>query len=451
MLPAIRKLKIGKGGTERLLTGNAYLWRGIKPYRLDEPTVPRNDPYASMRNVEFRYFLVIRFALIFALSMQFAIIEWKVYMLTRDPLNLGLIGLAEFIPAFCLALFAGNIVDKKEKRGMVLKCLLGYVIVGTGLFLLTWDDVMKGVPQRWVLFMMYFLVCCGGIIRAFVSPSNFSLLGLLVPRNLYVNATTWSTSAWQIGAIAGPALGGLSIAVFGVHWSMLLVLGCIFVSLFCILQIKRKPVHYKEMGETVKERLTKGLKFVWDTKVLLNAMTLDMFAVLFGGSVAMITIYANDILKVGPEGFGALRAAPAVGAFLTMMALAYRPIVTRPGIKLLAAVFGFGLCIIVFGLSKNFILSMAALFGSGMLDGISVIIRQTILQLKTPDDMRGRVSSVSSIFVGSSNELGSFESGVMARLLGPVGSVVFGGCMTLGVVVTTYIISPAMRKLDLKA
>lgn len=383
--------------------------------------------------------------------MQFAIIEWKVYMLTRDPLNLGLIGLAEFVPAFCLALFAGNIVDKKEKRGMVLKCLAGYIVIGTGLFLLTWDDIMQGVPKSWVLISIYFLVCCGGVIRAFVSPSNFSLLGLLVPRSLYINATTWSTSAWQIGAIAGPALGGLCIAAFGVHWSMLLVLGWILVAFYCILQISRKPVHYKEMGETVKERLTKGLKFVWDTKVLLNAMTLDMFAVLFGGSVAMITIYANDILKVGPEGFGALRAAPAIGAFLTVMVLAHKPIVTRAGIKLLAAVFGFGLCIILFGVSRNFILSMAALFGSGMLDGISVIIRQTILQLKTPDDMRGRVSSVSSIFIGSSNELGSFESGVAARIMGPAGSVVFGGCMTLGIVITTYIISPAMRKLDLKA
>ena len=229
------------------------------------------------------------------------------------------------------------------------------------------------------------------------------------------------------------------------------MIGFVLIALFCILHISPKPVFYKEIGETVKERLTKGLKFVWNTKVLLNAMALDMFAVLFGGSVAMMTIYANDILHVGPAGFGAMRAAPAIGAFLTLVMLAYKPIVTKPGIKLLAAVFTFGLCIILFGLSRNFLLSLAALFFSGMMDGVSVIIRQTILQLKTPDDMRGRVSSVSSIFVGSSNELGSFESGVAARIIGPVGSVVFGGCMTLGVVITTYIISPAMRKLDLKA
>jgi hypothetical protein len=232
---------------------------------------------------------------------------------------------------------------------------------------------------------------------------------------------------------------------------MLLVLFFVLVALFCILQISPKPIHYKEIGETVKQRLVQGLQFVWNTKVLLNAMALDMFAVLFGGSVAMMTIYANDILHVGPVGFGMMRAAPAVGSFITLFLLAYKPIVTKPGIKLLMAVFGFGLCIIIFGISKNFVLSLAALFFSGIFDGVSVIIRQTILQLKTPDDMRGRVSSVSSIFIGSSNELGSFESGVAAKLMGPVVSVVFGGCMTLGVVITTYIISPAMRKLDLKA
>ncbi|MGX5819671.1 MFS transporter [Chitinophaga lutea] len=418
---------------------------------MDATTPVRNDPYASLRYPEFKYFLFIRFAVIFALAMQFSIVEWKVYMLTHNPLNLGFIGLAEFLPAFGLALFAGNIVDKKEKRGMVMKCITAYVAIGTGLFLLTWDRMVEGLSPTLTLMAIYFLVCCGGVVRAFTSPSNFSLLALLVPRELYANATTWSTSAWQIGAIAGPALGGLCIAWLGIHWSMLLVIGFMLLALAAIIRIRPKPVYYKEIGETVKQRLTKGLRFVWDTKVLLNAMALDMFAVLFGGSVAMMTIYASDILHVGPAGFGMMRAAPAVGACATLLLLAYRPIVTRPGIKLLAAVFGFGLCIIVFGLSKNFLLSIAALFFSGVLDGVSVIIRQTILQLKTPDDMRGRVSSVSSIFVGSSNELGSFESGLAARIMGPVASVVFGGCMTLGVVVTTYIISPAMRKLELKA
>ncbi|WP_295118091.1 MFS transporter [uncultured Chitinophaga sp.] len=408
------------------------------------------DPYASLRLPEFKYFLVVRFAVIFALAMQFAVIEWKVYELTNDPLSLGLIGLAEIVPSFSLALFAGHMVDKREKRGILLKCVLAYIVIGTALFLLTWDKVVAGMDKRHVVNLVYVMVFFGGVVRAFVSPSTFTMLSLLVPRNLLANGATWSTSAWQIGGIIGPALGGLCIHWMGVHWTMLLVVGIFLLPLISLLQIKPKPILYKEAGESIKESLTKGLKFVWNKKVILNAMSLDLFAVLFGGSVAILAVYAQDILKVGPQGYGLMRAAPAVGACITMVILAYRPLVNKPGIKLLAAVFGFGLSMIVFGLSKNFALSLLALFMSGMLDGISVIIRQTILQLKTPDDMRGRVASVSSMFVGSSNELGAFESGVAARLMGTVASVVFGGCVTLGVVITTYVISPAMRQLDLR-
>ncbi|WP_212006318.1 MFS transporter [Chitinophaga sp. HK235] len=417
---------------------------------MDNTATPRNDPYASLRFKEFNYYLVIRFALVFALAMQFAIIEWKVYALSHDPFSLGLIGLSEVIPAVLLAPFAGHLVDRREKRGILLKSITAYIFISIGLFLLTWDRAVTGISTQWVLNMIYLLVFVGGIVRAFVSPSNFSLLSLLVPRALYANASTWSSSAWQIGGVLGPALGGLCIYWFGVHWSMLLVVGIFLAPLYSLIQIKPKPIHYQEKGETFFQGLTSGMRFVWNTKVVLGAMALDMFAVLFGGAVAMLPAYATDILHAGSFGYGLLRSAPAIGALVTMFILAHRPLVHKPGIKLLAAVFGFGLCIIIFGLSRNFFLSMAALLISGSLDGISVIIRQTILQLKTPDDMRGRVASVSSMFVGSSNELGAFESGFMARQLGLVTSVVFGGCVTLGVVVTTYIISPAMRKLDLK-
>ncbi|HEU4554252.1 MAG TPA: MFS transporter [Chitinophaga sp.] len=418
---------------------------------MDTVTTAKNDPYASLRIREFNFYLIIRFAVVFALTMQFTIIEWKVYALSHDPFTLGLIGLAEVIPALVLAPFAGHLVDKREKRGMLLACMAAYIVIGTALFLLTWDRAVQGLKTQWVLNLIYLMVFFGGIVRAFVSPSNFSMLALLVPRPLYANASTWSSSAWQIGSMTGPALGGLFIHLFGVHWSMLVVVGFFILSLLSLLQIKPKPVYYKSQGEGFVEGLTRGIRFVWNTKVVLNAMALDMFAVLFGGATAMLPAFATDILHVGSLEFGFLRAAVAVGSLLTMFILAYRPLVNKPGIKLLAAVFGFGLCIIVFGLSKSYYLSFVALLISGMLDGISVIIRQTILQLKTPDDMRGRVASVSSMFVGSSNELGAFESGFAARLLGLVPSVVFGGCVTLGVVVTTYIISPAMRKLDLRA
>ncbi|MBC9912187.1 MFS transporter [Chitinophaga varians] len=413
-------------------------------------STPRNDPYASLRYQEFNYYLVIRFALVFALAMQFAIIEWKVYALSHDPFSLGLIGLSEVIPAVTLAPFAGHLVDKREKRGLLLKCVIAYLFISTGLFLLTWDKAVAGLSTQWILLSIYFLVFTGGIVRAFVSPSNFSLMSLLVPRALYANASTWSSSAWQIGGVLGPALGGLCIHWFGVHWSMLLVVAIFLAPLYSLIQIKPKPIYYKEKGETFLQGLTSGMRFVWQTKVVLGAMALDMFAVLFGGAVAMLPAYATDVLHVGSLGYGLLRSAPAVGALITMFIIAHKPLVNKPGIKLLAAVFVFGLTIILFGVSTSFWLSMAALLISGALDGISVIIRQTILQLKTPDDMRGRVASVSSMFVGSSNELGAFESGFMARQLGLVTSVVFGGCVTLAVVATTYVISPAMRKLDLK-
>jgi len=418
---------------------------------LDSSATTKNDPYASLRIPEFNYYLIIRFATIFALTMQFTIIEWKVYELSRDPFSLGLIGLAEVIPAVLLAPFAGHMVDKREKRGMLLACVTSYIVLGTGLFLLTWDRAVTSLPTALVLNLIYASVFLGGIVRAFTSPSNFTMMALLVPRQLYANASTWSSSAWQIGAMAGPALGGLFIHLFGVHWSMLIVVAIFLAPLYSLLQIKPKPIHYKSQGEGFIAGLTKGMRFVWQTKVVLNAMALDMFAVLFGGATAMLPAFATDVLHVGSLEFGFLRAAVAVGSLTTMFILAYRPLVTKPGIKLLAAVFGFGLCIIVFGISKSFYLSFAALLISGMLDGISVITRQTILQLKTPDEMRGRVASVSSMFVGSSNELGAFESGFAARLMGLVPSVVFGGCVTLGVVITTYIISPAMRKLDLRA
>ncbi|RFS19798.1 MFS transporter [Chitinophaga silvatica] len=417
---------------------------------MDTTAPKRNDPYASLRFQEFNFYLIIRFAFVFALAMQFAIIEWKVYELSKDPFSLGLIGLAEVIPAVLLAPFAGHLVDKREKRGMLLKCVIAYVFISTGLFILTWDKAVAGISTAWVLKLIYLLVFLGGIVRAFTSPSTFSLLSLLVPRELYANASTWSSSAWQIGGVLGPALGGLLIHAIGVHWSMLVVVFVFFAPLYSLIRIKPKPIFYKSQGESFFDGLTKGMRFVWNTKVVLGAMALDMFAVLFGGAVAMLPAFATDILHVGSLGYGFLRSAPAVGALLTMFILAHRPLVNKPGIKLLAAVFGFGLTIIVFGLSTSFYLSMFVLLLSGALDGVSVIIRQTILQLKTPDDMRGRVASVSSMFVGSSNELGAFESGFMARAIGLVPSVVFGGCVTLGVVITTYIISPAMRKLDLK-
>ena len=412
--------------------------------------MPKNDPYAALRFKEFRTFLLVRFAFVFARTMQFIVIEWEVYNLTKDPLSLGIIGLMEVIPAVSLALFAGHIVDQKEKRGLLLKCLLGFSVISVGLFLLTWPRIVHGMSTNVILYSIYFLVFLGGIVRAFLGPTNFSLFALIVPKRVYPNAATWNSSVWQMGAVLGPALAGFSIHWIGVHWSMCLIFGFSLVALIFLLQIPEKPILNPKIGEPVMKSLREGVKFVLDTKIILGAIALDMVAVLFGGAVALLPIYAQDILKVGPEGFGILRAAPAVGAVIIMFTSAYYPLNKKAGLKLLAAIFGFGVSIIIFGLSTWFWLSVFALFLSGVTDGISMIIRQTILQLRTPDHMRGRVSSVNSMFVGSSNELGAFESGVTAKLMGTVTAVVFGGSMTLVTVLFTGWISPAFRKLDLR-
>ncbi|TRW96446.1 MFS transporter [Flavobacterium gawalongense] len=408
------------------------------------------DPYAALRYKEFNTFLLLRFAMVFAWSMQFIVIEWQVYSLTKNPLSLGIIGLMEVIPAIAMALFAGHIVDQKEKKGLFFKCILGFSVISFGLFLLTWPPIVSGYSTKVILYGIYFLVFLGGIVRSFLGPTIFSLLSLIVPKKVYPNAATWSSSVWQIGAVLGPAVAGFSITLIGVHWSMCSVFLCSVFSLIALSQIAAKPILNPKIGEPIMESLKEGVKFVFHNKTVLGALSLDMVAVLFGGAVALLPIFAQDILKVGPEGFGVLRAAPAVGSFLTLIISAYVPMNKNAGIKLLSAIFAFGICIIVFGLSTIFWLSVLALFLSGAVDGISVVIRQTILQLKTPDHMRGRVSAVNSIFVGSSNELGAFESGLTAKLMGTVTAVVFGGSMTLLIVLGTGIFSPSFRKLDLQ-
>lgn len=410
----------------------------------------KNDPYQALRFREFNMFLLLRFAMVFAWSMQFIVIEWEVYSLTKNPLSLGIIGLMEVIPAVSMALFAGHIVDQREKKGMLVWCILGFSIISFGLFLLTWPKVVGDASPTIILYSIYFLVFLGGLVRAFLGPTIFSLLSLIVPKKAYPNAATWSSSVWQIGAVLGPAVAGFSINWIGVHWSMCLVVGFSISALIALTQIEKKPILNPKIGEPVMESLKEGIKFVFNNKTILGVLSLDMVAVLFGGAVALLPVFAQDILKVGPEGFGVLRAAPAIGAFITMLISAYVPLYKKAGMKLLIAIFIFGLCIIVFGVSTIFWLSVVALFLSGVADGISVVIRQTILQLKTPDHMRGRVAAVNSMFVGSPNELGAFESGLTAKLMGTVTSVVFGGSMTLLTVLGFGVASPTFRNLDLQ-
>jgi MFS family permease len=410
----------------------------------------KNDPYAALRIREFNIFLLLRFIMVFSWSMQFIVIEWEVYSLTKSALSLGIVGLMEVVPAILMALFAGHFVDQNEKKGLLFKCIIGFLIISLGLFLLTWEPFRGNLSAKTILYSIYFLVFLGGIVRSFLGPTIFSLLSLIVPKNLYANAATWSSSVWQISSVLGPAVAGFSITIIGVHGSMLSILACSLLALIALSQISTKPILNPKIGEPIMQSLKEGVKFVYNNKTILGALSLDMVAVLFGGAVALLPIYAQDILKVGPDGFGVLRAAPALGAFITMFISAYVPLNKNAGMKLLFSIFAFGICIIVFGISTLFWLSVIALFLSGVVDGISVVIRQTILQLKTPDHMRGRVAAVNSIFVGSSNELGAFESGLTAKLMGTVTSVVFGGTMTLIIVVFTGFASPTFRKLDLQ-
>ena len=409
----------------------------------------KRDPYAALRIKEFNIFLALRFVLVFAWSMQFIVVEWQVYSLTKDPLSLGLIGLMEIIPALGMALFAGHIVDQKEKRNLFLCIIALFSLISLGLFLISSDSISW--DKKTILYSIYAFVFFGGLLRSFFGPTIFSLIALIVPQKVYPNASTWSSSTWQMASILGPAIGGFTINWIGVHWSLSIIFILVMIALFLGSLISRKPVMNPKIGEPVLQSLKEGVRFVFNTKAILGALTLDMVAVLFGGAVALLPIFAQDILKVGSEGFGILRAAPAVGAFLTMLITAYIPISKNAGLKLLIAIFGFGLSIIAFGLSTIFWVSVVALFFSGVTDGVSMVIRQTILQLKTPDHMRGRVASVNTMFVGSSNELGAFESGVTAKLMGTVTAVVFGGSMTILTVLTTGIISPSFRKLDLES
>lgn len=409
----------------------------------------KNDPYAALRIREFNIFLFVRFLLVFGWSMQFIVIEWQVYSITKDPLSLGIIGLMEIIPAFTMALFAGHIVDQKEKRNMLLKCTAAFSFISLGLYFFTSDYVTNNYEINTILYGIYALVFFGGFLRSFFGPTIFSLVALLVPKKIYHNAATWSTSTWKLASVTGALGGGFFISWIDVDNTLLLIYVLVILSLIFTFLIKKKPILNTKIGEPIKESLKAGVKFVFENKAILGALTLDMIAVLFGGTVAILSVFAQDILKVGPEGFGMLNASISIGSIVTMFLTTYIPINRNTGKKMLISVFIFGVSIIAFGLSSIFWVSLLALFVSGAADGISMVIRQTILQLKTPDEMRGRVSSVNSMFVGSSNELGAFESGLAAKLVGPVAAVVFGGTMTILTVVTTAAVSPTIRNLDL--
>lgn len=409
--------------------------------------IKRPDPYAALKFWEFRNFTVARLFITIGTQIQAVIVGWQIYEITKDPLSLGLIGLAEALPSITVLLFAGHITDTNDRKKIVLSSVYLMAFCSVLLLIISTDSINILTSNK--VTAMYAAIFLSGIGRGFSAPSFFAFVSQLVPKETLPNAITWNTTTWQTGAVTGPAIGGLLYGFIGAPNTYTAIVIFWLFAIFLILPIKNKPVPEILGIQSLKEKLTAGLKFVFKRKIILGAISLDLFAVLFGGAVALLPIFAAEILFVGPQGLGVLRAAPSIGAVIMAVYMTRRPFTKNAGRNLIISIFGFGICIIVFGISKNFYLSLFILALSGGFDSVSVVVRSTIIQLMTPDNMKGRVSAVNSIFIGSSNEIGGFESGATAKLLGTVPSVIFGGMMTLLIVTFVAFFSPQIRKLKL--
>lgn len=408
------------------------------------PTHAASHPLAF---VAFRWFLVSQTLVTIAVQMQMAAVSYQLYRIGGDVLSLGLLGLAEAVPAIAVALFGGHIADRHDRRRICLWTLGVMTLAAVALMALSHQQ--HALAAMWHRRAIYGLVMLIGLCRGLLQPARVALSAELIPRALYPRAIAWRTSAFQLSSIVGPALGGIAYAAVGGTGAYGIAAAFLFAGVVAMAFIRPPaPVAVPAVGPraSVLASVREGFVFLRNEPVLLPALALDLFAVLFGGATALLPVFAEDILEVGPRGFGALRAAPAAGALFAALCIGRFPI-TRAGRSILLAAAGFGLCIIGFGLSRVYVLSLLLLAASGGLDMISVVVRSTLLALRVPNQMLGRVSSINQIFIGSSNEIGAFESGLTARLMGTVPAVVFGGCMTLLVVATTAAKAPALRKL----
>lgn len=386
------------------------------------------DPYAALRSPNYRLFALGGFASALGGQIFSIALGWELYERTHDPGALGLLGLLQAVPVVALALPAGDLADRKDRRGILLWTLPFVFVCMLGLAYLSWSNAP--------LWSLYALLLVEALFQATANPARSALLPQLVEQEDLANAIAWNTSRWQLASLGGPALGGFLLAIFHVAWpSYAIAAGALFLFWICVFFLRPMPMAEREVtSEGVLERLAAGAAFVRSQPLILAAISLDMLAVLFGGATALLPVFAKDILAVGPTGLGYLRAAPAVGALCVSLTIAYRSPLKRAGVALLWAVAGFGIATIVFGLSKNFYLSLLALALTGATDNISVVVRHTLVQATTPRHMQGRVSAVNSVFIGISNELGAAESGYVARWLGAVLSVLTGGIGTVLVV-----------------
>ncbi|MFZ4621754.1 MAG: MFS transporter [Bacteroidota bacterium] len=410
----------------------------------------KKDPFQALRYHEFRYFVTASFLITIAQLVQEVAIGYELYRITLDPLVIGLIGLVEAVPFIGLSLFGGHLADRVSKKKMILFSAAGIVCSSLFLHFYTTESMRASLSQTALLAGIYSVIFLIGVLRAFYSPAAQSLRAFLVPREAYENASTWGSSAWQSGAIIGPMAAGFSYSLFGFSNTLLIVVGLTCCTFLLLTFIKDRPITTPPKHENIFDSLKEGIRFVFKTKIILYSISLDLFSVLFGGVVAILPIFAEDILHVGPEGLGLLRSAPSAGAVITLILLSRFSPMKHAWRNLLAVVAAFGVCILTFASSTVMWISLAALFFSGAFDSVSVVIRSTILQLMTPDELRGRVQAVNGMFLSSSNELGAFESGLAAKLLGTVPSVLFGGTMTLIIVGWVYTRSKELFAIQLK-
>ncbi|EOR09314.1 MFS transporter [Acinetobacter tandoii] len=394
---------------------------------------PTPDAFAALRYRDFSIVTLNQFCLTLAILIQEIIVAYSLYKITKDPLTLGLIGLAEAIPFIALSLWGGYFADRFNKQNIMKICLFFAVplpLILWSLFHAFGLGYLGVTSLSWGIYAVIFAL---GTIRGFYNPSATSLKPFLIPRELYANGATWTTIGWQSGVILGPMLGGFILAFLGREISLLSI--AVLLSLcFILINLLQKRSFPSIETENLWASLGDGFRFIWKTKIVLWAISLDLVSVLFGGVIALLPIFAEDILKIGPEGLGYLRAAPSIGALITIIALTRFPPTRHAWRNMLLAVAGFGLFTLVFAFSNHVWLSLFALAMTGACDSISVVVRQTILQIYPPENMRGRVAAVNGMFVSSSNELGAFESGLAAKYMGTVMATVFGGCMTMLVV-----------------
>jgi MFS family permease len=406
--------------------------------------VAAHDSYAALRLRNFRWFIVSLMAMTVASQIQAVVVSWQIYDVTKDPLSLGLMGLAEALPFIAFALYAGHVADRHDRRAIAVTALVVQLFGAAALLGFT---LVPGFVRAHGALPFYVIIGISGVARSFLQTSRNALVAQIVPRALYANSTAWRSSTWQTAAVVGPALGGVlygfTSATFAYAVDAALMVVAVLAFWWIAYEHKAPDAAHVSMSESLRS----GLRFVFHESVLLSALSLDLFSVLLGGATALLPVFADQILRVGPQGLGLLRAAPAAGATVMSLYVAHRPPFRRAGRTLLYAVGAFALCIVGFGLSRSFILSLALLAVSGMADNVSVVIRSTLLQSLTPPQMLGRVSAVNGIFVGSSNEIGAFESGVTAKLLGTVPAVVLGGVASLAVAVGIGIAVPRLRRL----